>query len=76
MLHETPSRFGEKQSQTIMGYQMAAAYTGTTFIPPLLGYIATHSTIEILPISILVFVAIMLFSTEKLNGLLKVHEFK
>ncbi|WP_046173573.1 MFS transporter [Domibacillus indicus] len=71
MLHETPIRFGKKHSQTIMGYQMAVAYTGSTFIPPLLGFIASHSTIEIFPFCIVVFVAIMFLSSEKLNTLLK-----
>jgi fucose permease len=71
MLHETPTRFGKKHSQTIMGYQMAVAYTGTTFIPPLLGFIASHSTIGIFPICIVIFVAAMILSSEKLNSLLK-----
>ncbi|MDM5224368.1 MFS transporter [Peribacillus sp. NJ11] len=70
MLHETPTRFGKKHSQTIMGYQMAVAYTGSTFIPPLLGFIASHSTIGIFPFCIAVFVAAMLLSSEKLNTLL------
>jgi fucose permease len=71
MLHETPTRFGKTHSQTIMGYQMAVAYTGTTFMPPLLGFIASHSTIGIFPICIVLFVAAMLLSSEKLNSLLK-----
>lgn len=71
MLHETPARFGKKHSQTIMGYQMGVAYTGTTFMPPLLGFIASHSTIGILPICVVLFVAAMLLSSEKLNGILK-----
>ncbi|MCC3358135.1 MFS transporter [Bacillus sp. REN16] len=71
MLHETPTRFGKKHSQTIMGYQMAVAYTGTTFMPPLLGFIASYSTIGIFPISIVLFVAAMVLSSEKLNSLLK-----
>jgi fucose permease len=70
MLHETPTRFGKKHSQTIMGYQMAVAYTGSTFIPPLLGFIASHSTIGIFPICIVLFVAALLLSSEKLNSLL------
>lgn len=70
MLHETPSRFGKSHSQTIMGYQMAVAYTGSTFIPPLLGFIASHSTIGIFPICMVVLVAAMLLSSEKLNNLL------
>lgn len=71
MLHETPARFGKKHSQTIMGYQMAVAYTGTTFLPPLLGYVASHTTIGIFPVCIVLFVAAMLLSSEKLNSLLK-----
>ncbi|MFS0862307.1 MFS transporter [Fredinandcohnia sp. 179-A 10B2 NHS] len=71
MLHETPTRFGKKHSQTIMGYQMAMAYTGSTFVPPLLGFIASYVTIGIFPIIVVIFVAAMLLSSEKLNSLLK-----
>lgn len=71
MLHETPTRFGKKHSQTIMGYQMAVAYTGTTFMPPLLGFIASHSTIGIFPFCVVIFVVAMLLSSEKLNTFLK-----
>ena len=67
MLHETPTRFGQEHSQTIMGYQMAVAYTGSTFLPPLLGFIAAHSTIGIFPFVIAGFIAIMLLGSEKLN---------
>lgn len=71
MLHETPARFGNKHSQTIMGYQMALAYTGTTFLPPLLGFLASQSTIGIFPISIAIFVVAMYFCTEILNRVIK-----
>jgi hypothetical protein len=71
MLHETPTRFGKRHSQTIMGYQMAIAYTGTTFMPPFIGFIASHSTIAIFPICIVIFVLAMLLSSEKLNRSLK-----
>ncbi|MEH6993426.1 MFS transporter, partial [Neobacillus drentensis] len=70
MLQETPIRFGQEHSQTIMGYQMAVAYTGSTFLPPLLGFIAAKSTIGIFPFFIAGFIAIMLLGSEKLNGLL------
>ncbi|KAB7671255.1 MFS transporter [Bacillus sp. B1-b2] len=71
MLHETPARFGNKHSQSIMGYQMALAYTGTTFLPPLLGFLASHSTIGIFPLSIAIFVMAMYFCTEILNRVIK-----
>ncbi|MCM3162993.1 sugar MFS transporter [Metabacillus litoralis] len=70
MLHETPTRFGKRHSQTIMGYQMAVAYTGSTFLPPFLGFIASYTTIGIFPICIVLFVAAMLLSSERLNSLL------
>lgn len=70
MLHETPTRFGKKHSQTIMGYQMAVAYTGSTFLPPLLGFMASYTTIGIFPICIILIIAAMLLSSEKLNVLL------
>lgn len=74
MLHETPTRFGKKHSQTIMGYQMAIAYTGTTFMPPILGFLAAYSTIGIMPICIVIFVAAMLISSERLNSSLTKKE--
>ncbi|WP_182102546.1 MFS transporter [Niallia taxi] len=70
MLHETPTHFGKKHSQSIMGYQMAVAYTGTTFLPPMLGFISSYFTIGIFPVCILIFAAAMLLSTENLNRLL------
>lgn len=43
LLHETPVNFGEKNSQTIMGMQMASAYVGITLMPFLFGKIATFT---------------------------------
>lgn len=74
MLQETPARFGKKHSQTIMGLQMAVAYTGSTFLPPLLGSAASHTTIGIFPFCIVAFIAVMLLSSEQLNRLLKKKE--
>jgi len=71
MLHETPARFGKKHSQAIMGYQMAVAYTGSTFMPPLFGFIASHTTIALFPICTAIFVVAMVLSSEKLNLVLK-----
>lgn len=71
MLHETPVRFGKQQSQTIMGVQMAVAYTGSTFMPPLLGFLASHSTIGVFPIYIVLSAAAMWLFSERLNVFLK-----
>ncbi|WP_188536541.1 MFS transporter [Paenibacillus segetis] len=71
MLHETPVRFGRKHSQSIMGYQMALAYTGTTLIPPLFGLIATNSTVGIFPIYVVGCAAAMFLFSEQLNVFLR-----
>ncbi|WP_449619787.1 MFS transporter [Robertmurraya sp. Marseille-Q9965] len=71
MLHETPVRFGKKHSGAIIGYQMAFAYIGSTFLPPLFGFVAAHSTIGIFPFVIGGFIAAMLLGIEKLNAKLK-----
>ncbi|MFP7493868.1 MFS transporter [Terribacillus saccharophilus] len=70
MLHETPARFGKKHSQTIMGYQLALAYTGTTFVPPLLGFAASWISIGTFPVAIVILISALLFSSERLNKLL------
>ncbi|MCQ6563203.1 MFS transporter [Paenibacillus mendelii] len=75
MLHETPVRFGKKHSQTIMGYQMAVAYTGGTFMPPLLGFLASGFTIGIFPFYIVISAAAMLLFSERLNVFLKRKDF-
>ncbi|ACS99955.1 MFS transporter [Paenibacillus sp. JDR-2] len=71
MLHETPVRFGKRQSQSIMGYQMAVAYTGSTLMPPLLGLLASSITIGIFPFYIVLCTAAMFLFTERLNIFLK-----
>jgi fucose permease len=67
MLHETPARFGKENSQAIMGYQMALAYTGSTFLPPILGVIAARTTIGLLPFFVLSYIIIMFISSEKIS---------
>lgn len=67
MLHETPVRFGRKHSQSIMGYQMAVAYVGSTFMPPLLGFLASLFGIGVFPFYIVLSAAVMLLFSEKLN---------
>jgi fucose permease len=71
MIHETPARFGKENSQSIIGYQMAFAYTGSTFLPPFLGFIAAHTTIGIFPVFALAYIIIMLICSERINLLMK-----
>jgi fucose permease len=52
LLHETPRNFGGEKSQAIMGIQMASAYIGTTFMPPLFGQITSFFGFNIFPLFI------------------------
>jgi fucose permease len=52
LLHETPRNFGKEKSQAIMGIQMASAYIGTTFMPPLFGRITSYFSFNIFPLFI------------------------
>ena len=49
IIHSTPERFGEENSQAIIGIQMASAYLGTLLMPPLFGVLANHISIALLP---------------------------
>ncbi|MEK4563332.1 MFS transporter [Alkalihalobacillus sp. FSL R5-0424] len=64
LLHETPRRFGKENSIRLMGYQMAVAYTGSTFFPPIFGLLADKTTLSLLPFVILFFLISMLICSE------------
>lgn len=70
LLHETPARFGKENSAKLMGYQMAVAYTGSTFLPPLFGVLAAKTNISLLPIIVLILLVLMLLSAELVNRVL------
>jgi fucose permease len=50
LLYQTPERFGKYVSQSMMGSQMACAYIGSAFSPPLIGMIAEKTSITIYPL--------------------------
>lgn len=68
MIHETPSRFGGSSSQAIIGFQMAAAYTGATFLPPLFGFIAEAAGMMLLPVFLLIYLLLMLACFARLRN--------
>ncbi len=70
MLHETPARFGKQDAQLVMGFQMSAAYIGSTFLPPVFGFIATNTSLALLPAFVLAYIVVMLASSERINSLL------
>jgi fucose permease len=70
MIHSTPYNFGEENSQAIIGIQMASAYIGTTFMPPLFGLIGNHISMGLYPVFLLFFVILMLLMFERLTKLI------
>ncbi len=71
MIHETPVRFGQEESQKIIGYQMASAYTGSTLLPPFLGTLAAQTSIIIFPFFIGICAVLMLLCSERINIMAK-----
>lgn len=62
IIHSTPVHFGRDKSQAMVGIQMAAAYVGTTIMPPVFGVIAENISVKIFPLYLtaaLVLMAIM-----------------
>lgn len=71
IIHSTPTNFGAQNSQSLVGMQMASAYTGTTLMPPLFGLIAEHISISLYPVYLGIFGILMLIMTEMLNKKIK-----
>lgn len=67
IIHATPANFGRENSQAIIGIQMASAYVGSTFMPPLFGAVAEHLNIGAYPFYLMIFAALMLWMSERLN---------
>lgn len=71
LLHETPVSFGSENSQAIMGIQMGVAYIGSTFMPPLFGWIASQISYRLFPAFIGVFLLLILGMVELLRKKVK-----
>ena len=67
IIHSTPFNFGTKNSQSVIGVEMAAAYVGTTFMPPLFGIFAQHVSIAWLPLWVGVFLVLLAVMAEGCN---------
>ena len=68
VIHSTPNNFGAENSQGIIGIQMASAYVGSTFMPPVFGLIANHISLKLMPVYLaffLILLLVMLSKTEK-----------
>ena len=71
LIHETPSNFGSTHSQSVVGLQIASAYIGATFTPPIFGLLANRLGFQLFPIYIGAFLALMVISTKLLDQKVK-----
>lgn len=71
IIHSTPSNFGKDKSQSIIGVEMASAYIGSTFMPPLFGLIAQYISIALLPLYLFFFTLLMIVLMIILKKVLK-----
>ena len=65
IIHATPYNFGSENSQAIIGVQMASAYTGSTFAPPLFGFLSTRMGLGLLPVYVAAFGVLMIAMVER-----------
>lgn len=64
IIHATPDNFGAENSGAIIGIQMASAYVGSTFIPPIFGLLGNKISFSIMPIFLLLFFILMIIMVE------------
>lgn len=67
LLHNTPGNFGEKNSESIMGLQMASAYIGITLMPLAFGKLATHIGFSSLIWFLIIILGIKIYMNIDLN---------
>ena len=68
IIHSTPKNFGAENSQGIIGIQMASAYVGSTFMPPIFGILANHISLKLMPLYLAFFfllLIVMITRTER-----------
>ncbi len=67
IVHATPANFGRENSQAIIGLEIACAYVGSTFMPPLYGLLVNHASVHLLPPFLLAFFVLHMVTSELLN---------
>lgn len=67
IIHSTGANFGPENSQAIIGVQMAAAYSGSTLMPPLFGWLSNQLSLVSYPWYLLFFAIVIIVSTEQLR---------
>lgn len=64
IIHSTPNNFGAENSGAVIGIQMASAYVGSTFIPPIFGLLGNAVSFSVMPLYLLIFFALMITMVE------------
>jgi fucose permease len=67
LIHETPTSFGPEHSQEVIGIEMATAYVGSTFMPPLFGLLIKVIDIASFPYYLMGFYGLLIVLSEGLN---------
>ncbi|EFB77469.1 MFS transporter [Subdoligranulum variabile] len=73
IIHETPANFGRNLSMSMTGVQMAAAYVGTTLLPPFFGLLAQHISMTLFPWYLLAALILMTVSSEAMHRKTAAH---
>jgi len=70
-IHEIPVRFGARCSQSAVGLQIACAYVGSAFLPPVAGLLAKRFSLAIYPWFLLFLSVLMFFFSERIIRIIK-----
>lgn len=71
IIHSTPDNFGRGNSQALVGIQMASAYCGSTFMPPVFGFLAENVSLTLYPLYLGGLAFIMLIMIKRLNNIIQ-----
>jgi len=66
IIHSTPAHFGARNSQALIGVQMASAYTGSCLMPPVYGWLSSLFTPHLFPWFTLAMIVLMILMHERL----------
>lgn len=64
MIHETPVRFGKENSQYVIGFQMASAYTGVALFAPGMGLVLKNISVTLFPYLLILFILLVYVCSE------------
>ena len=74
IIHSTPAHFGADKSQAMIGVQMASAYVGTCFMPPVFGFLANHISVSLYSVFLLVILLLMIVMHEKMLPIVRAEK--